>query len=157
MKTLTITKIALFAALYAALSLLIPTGSGMIQLRVAEVLNLLAAFNPIYIVSLGLGCLITNILTSPLGWIDWIVGTGATVLSAVLIWRTRKNLWLASLWPVLLNGIIISAEGALLADWPFAPTALGIAASELIMVTIIGVPLIKAVTKNIKVRKFLES
>lgn len=104
---------ALIAAIYAALTLVLaPISFGPIQFRISEVMVLLAYFDPFYIIGLTLGCFISNILGS--GLIDAIFGTIATFISVVLVYYTSKlkikepvRMFLASLWPVIINGLII--------------------------------------------------
>ena len=135
-------KAALIAALYiAATALIAPVSFGPIQFRISEVLNLLAFFNPLYISAVSLGCFIANILFSPYGLVDALVGTLHTLVSLILIWKTR-NLLRASLWPALMSFIValgIAYASGTMAG--FIPLYLYIALSELIIVTVIGVPL----------------
>lgn len=104
---------AIIAAIYAALTLfLAPISFGPVQLRLSEVMVLLAIFDPLYIIGLTLGCFIANIFGS--GVIDAMFGTLATFISVVLIYFTGKlkirelpKLFIASIWPVIINGLII--------------------------------------------------
>ena len=80
-----ITKTALIAALYFALSMLsnaVGLCSGVIQCRISEALTILPAFLAEAIPGLAIGCLLTNIITSATIW-DIIFGTGATLIGAV--------------------------------------------------------------------------
>ena len=80
-----ITKAALIAALYFALSMLsnaVGLCSGVIQCRISEALTILPAFLAEAIPGLAIGCLLTNIITSATIW-DIIFGTGATLIGAV--------------------------------------------------------------------------
>ena len=144
--TKVLTRLSIVAALYIALCMHIPS-SGQIQFRFAEILNLLPVISPLYILPVTLGCAITNLLTSDLGIIDVVVGSLCTLVATFMVYKTRKNLILASLWP-LLNGVVIAAEGYYIAGWPFWMTALWITISEFIIVTLIGVPLFKMMLKN---------
>lgn len=138
-----VVRTAVVAALYAALTLsMAPISYGMIQLRLSEVMTLLAFINPVYIAGLTLGTLIANI-ASQLGMADMVFGTLATFISVVLMSR-MKNIWLASLWPSVINGVII---GSMLYVLGFIPEGLGLAAGmgfvflgEFVVVTLIGVP-----------------
>ena len=102
--------IALVAAVYATFTLSqYGIGFGPIQFRVAEGLNLLAFFNPIFIPAVTIGVFLTNIF-SPNGVIDVIFGTLATVISLLLIRLTKKttnSLLLSAVWPVVINAAII--------------------------------------------------
>ena len=102
--------IALVAAVYVAITLAqYGIGFGAIQFRVAESLNLLAFFNPIFVPAVTLGVFLTN-LFSPNGIIDVIFGTLATVIALTLIRITKKttnSLLFAAVWPVVVNAAII--------------------------------------------------
>lgn len=112
-KTRRIVYAAIIAAIYAALTLVLaPISYGPVQFRLSEVMVLLAIFDPLYIIGLTLGCFLANIFGS--GVIDAILGTLATFISVVLIYFTGKlkikelpKLFIASLWPVIVNGLII--------------------------------------------------
>lgn len=80
-----ITKAAVIAALYFALSMLsnaVGLCSGVIQCRISEALTILPAFLVEAIPGLAIGCLLTNIITSGTIW-DIIFGTGATLIGAI--------------------------------------------------------------------------
>lgn len=90
-KAQNMTLVAIVAALYAAVTMVIaPIGFGPVQLRLSEGLNHLAAWNKRYILALSLGVLIAN-LVSPMGWIDWVFGTLDTVaMTSLTYYLTRK-------------------------------------------------------------------
>lgn len=149
-------KVSLMAALYIVLTMAIaPVGYGPIQFRVSEVLNLLVFFNPIYGISLILGCAISN-LYSPLGIYDVIFGTLSTALSVYFIAKS-KNLFIASLWPSLFIPIIVGLELYLLQNIPFVATTASIFVSEFIIMTIIAYPLFKVISKNNKLVSYLKN
>ncbi len=141
-----IVRTAIVAALYAVLTFaLAPISYGMIQFRLSEVMTLLAFINPVYIVGLTLGTLIAN-MASQLGMMDMVFGTLATFISVFLVSRT-KNIWIASLWPSIVNGVII---GSMIYYLGFVPEGFGVLAAigfvfvgEFVVVTLIGVPLYK--------------
>jgi uncharacterized membrane protein len=142
-KTRKIAYIGMVAALYAVMTWAIaPMSYGPIQLRISEVLVLLAFIDDTYIPGLFLGCIVANI-ASPYGVVDVIVGSSATLLSVYLI-NKSKNLFVASLWPTI-NCIFIGAEIFFLYHAPFWATSATIALGELIVVTGIGYPLFKYV------------
>ena len=79
-----VVKLSVVAAIYVALTLsLYPLSYGAIQFRLSEALMMLIAYNPIYSISLIIGCLISN-LASPMGTIDIVFGTLATVVSCIM-------------------------------------------------------------------------
>lgn len=104
-----LTTAAIIAAVYAALTLLLPIPQyGSIQFRVAEALTVLPFLIPEAIPGLAIGCLLANLIGSPI-LLDWIFGTLATLLAA--LWTSKmKHRWLAPLPPVLCNMVIVGAE-----------------------------------------------
>ncbi|NCC77545.1 MAG: QueT transporter family protein, partial [Clostridia bacterium] len=66
---------------------------GMIQFRLAEALTVLAAMTPAAIPGLFLGCLLANTLNPmSLGPVDIILGSLATLISAVVTWKLSRVL-----------------------------------------------------------------
>ena len=101
-----LTLAALIAAVYAAVTMLLPA-YGEIQLRVSEAMTVLPFLFPAAIPGLAVGCFIVN-LFSPYP-LDILFGTLATLL-ACLMTRHMPNRWLAPLPPVLCNALIVGAE-----------------------------------------------
>lgn len=90
--TADIVKIAIVAALYVAVTLMIsPIASGPIQFRVSELFNFLAFYNKRYIWAVTLGCAIANYFSSTsLGWPDVIIGSLSTLIFLSLgVWITK--------------------------------------------------------------------
>lgn len=149
-RNLTVQKMvrtALVAALYAALTLLIqPIAYGDVQFRLTEVMVLLCFYSPEYCLAMVLGCAIAN-LFSTLGYIDVLVGSLATLLAVIPMYKTRR-LWLASLFPVLTNGLLVGLELSLIFEAPFWLMALSVAAGEFVVVCLVGVPLFKLVLER---------
>ncbi len=148
-----LTKSAVVAAVYVVLTLAVaPISYGPIQFRVAEILNLLAFFNPIYIIAVTLGCFISN-LNSPFGLYDVVFGTAHTFLSVLFIWRSRR-LITASLWPALLS-VIIALELNLVLATPILETWFYVALSEIIICTLIGVPVVYLLHRSGFLRRYI--
>lgn len=98
---------ALIAAIYAVLTIAIaPLSYGMMQLRFSEVMTILPVFTPVAIPGLFIGCLLSNLL-SPVGIVDVIFGSLASLVSAYGTYKLRNNTWLAPLPPVLINAVVI--------------------------------------------------
>ncbi|GMA70710.1 membrane protein [Leuconostoc litchii] len=120
-RTRNITLTALVAALYAAITLVIaPIGFGPVQLRLSEGLNHLTAWNKRYIIALGLGVFIANLI-SPLGWIDWVFGTAGTlIMTSVTYLLTRKVHY--AVWKIIISSTVVSTLGMaiLAAEFTFA-------------------------------------
>ena len=129
-----LTRLALVAAMYVALTLAVPALSfSAIQCRFSEILVLLCFYRKDYSVALILGCFIAN-LFSPFGWYDLVFGVGATIL-AVLPMYYFKNVFLAALLPVVSNGILVGIEIWLLGD-PLWISMGSVAVGELIAMTV---------------------
>ena len=137
---------AMVAALYAVLTLALPA-YGPLQFRLSEIMTLLAFYNPFYIIPLTIGCAIAN-LASPFGIIDVIFGSLASFLALTAMSKT-KNIYLASIWPAFFS-IIIGLEIMFLSTEPinFFLVTGQIMLSQFIVVTIIGIPVIKVFMKN---------
>lgn len=147
MKKIAITGIT--AAVYAALTvLLLPISYGMIQLRISEVMTLLAFVNPVFIPGLILGTFVAN-MYSPMPVPDMIMGTTATAIAVVMMSKT-KNVWFASLWPTIANGLIIGLELYLFAGMPLLASMGFVALGEFVVVTLVGCPLYLAIKSRHK-------
>ena len=146
------------AAIYVVLTLMLGSLSfGPIQFRIAEALVLLCFFDKKYFMPLTIACLISNLM-SPFGLYDVIFGTLATVLSLLCISKS-KNIVIASLFPVLFNGVIVSIEILLMNGVfeleVFLFNFLTIAIGEFVCVTIFGVLLFSLLKKNKEFMKLL--
>ncbi|MEA5027050.1 MAG: QueT transporter family protein [Erysipelotrichaceae bacterium] len=155
--------ISLIAAIYTVVSLLGASLSfSNIQVRFAEVLCLLPILFPWAIWGVTLGCFLTNLLgvvftVNTLGIIDIVFGTLATFIAAYLTYRWRNirfGNWpvLSALAPVVVNGIVIGLELALVfgnGDFSlFVLFALEVAAGELIACVLIGLPVIRQLERT---------
>ena len=97
---------ALIASLYVAMLFVFQWASfGVVQFRIAEVLLLLLFFNKHHWVGIIIGTLIGNLLMSPIA-LDWIIGTGASLITVFLMIKTKEEL-LSLLWPAIVNGLIV--------------------------------------------------
>ena len=132
---------------------------GAIQVRIAEALILLCFFNKKYFTPLVLGCFVAN-LFSPFGIVDILLGTLATALALIGVMHS-KNMIVASLFPVLSNGLIIGLEITLLNGvfefsvflFNFCAVAIG----EFIAVSIFGVILFMILRKNHSFMELIEA
>lgn len=113
---LKIAQNGIVGAIYFLLCFLFQSISfGTIQVRFAEILNLLCFFRPDYIFGVTLGCFLAN-LQSSLGWPDILIGTAATFLSCLLIAFSSPRLFFACFYPVIINGLVVGAELCWLLD-----------------------------------------
>lgn len=145
-------KTAIIAALYAVITIVLaPISYGPIQFRVSEIMVLLAFFDPFYIVGLTIGCFIANML-GPNGLMDIVFGTLATFISVYAISITEKlmkgkklTLVVASLWPTVFNGLIVGWMLYYVYELPLLLSIAEVAIGEFVVVTIVGVPVIKLI------------
>lgn len=155
MSTRNLVRIAVIAALYAAVTLaLAPISYGPLQVRVSEALTVLPFITPVAIPGLAIGCLIANILGPGLGVLDVIFGTAATLLAAIITWRMRKA-WLAPLPPVIANGLIIGALLHYVGGYPLVPTMLWVALGEFAACYILGYPFLLLIERNPRLKQLL--
>ena len=112
-KLLFITQGAVIAALYVVLTLLSgPLASYSPQVRFSEALCVLAAFTPVAIPGLTIGCALANLLTDASIW-DIIFGSAATLVGAVGTYFLRKIAlkgpfgFVAAVPPIVANTLII--------------------------------------------------
>jgi uncharacterized membrane protein len=136
---------------------------GPVQFRFSEALTVLPVFTPAAIPGLAVGCLIAN-LASPLGIVDWIFGTLATLGSALCTYalrnvRIKKLPVLAPLPPVLFNALFVGLEIACLSESGafsfmnaslsgFLYGALSVGIGELVVCYALGLPLLAAVQRT---------
>ena len=125
MNTKTLTRVALIAAVYTVISLVLaPLSFGNIQVRFAEALTLLPLIYQPAIAGVTLGCFLTNLIGAlmgfnPTGLLDAVIGTAATLIAAIITWRCRNKRvaglpLISILAPVVLNFFFVGAELAFL-------------------------------------------
>ncbi|HEY8498611.1 MAG TPA: QueT transporter family protein [Limnochordales bacterium] len=138
---------ALIAALYVALtaamgplSFGLPLGPIVIELRVSEALAVLPVLYAEAVPALFAGVWLANTLGGLGPWDVW-GGSLVTLLAAYLTWRHRRHR-LAVLWPVVANGLLVSAYLSRLLGLPYWATAAGITLSEALVVLGLGLPLL---------------
>lgn len=141
-----LTEAAVIAAMYAALTILVPGGSGQIQVRVSEALTVLPFFTPAAIPGLFAGCLAANFFVGN-GIYDLIFGSLATLLAAFLT-RKMPSKYLAPLPPVLVNAVVIAFVLKLTANLPILVSMGFVAIGELVACYVLGYPLLLFVEKQ---------
>jgi uncharacterized membrane protein len=119
---------AIIAALYFLLTLVLPSYES-IQFRLSEILVLLCFWRPDLIIGVTLGCLCSNFM-SPLGLTDIIFGTLATFVSSFLIAYASPRLWVATIYPIAVNAVVVGAEIYYVENAPFWLTAGSVAIGE---------------------------
>lgn len=113
-----LTRAGVVAAVYGGLTIItLQLGSylawGPIQFRISEALTVLPLFWSASVPGLALGTLIANLynlgVAGPLGWLDVVFGTLATLLGALWTRKFRARPALALAGPVLANALIVAA------------------------------------------------
>ncbi len=101
-------KNAMIAAIYVVLLYVFQFLSfELIQFRIAELLLVLILFNSKSFYGITIGTFVGNLLFSPFGFVDAVVGTIATIITLLCMISLKKKLVLALLMPGIVNGIII--------------------------------------------------
>ena len=143
------TRCAIIAALYAAITLLLaPISYGEVQVRLSEALTLLPILLPEAVPALVIGCLLANILGGATIF-DILFGTLATLLAAVCTRLLREKQLLASAMPVIFNGLIVGA----VVHYCYAPVVplvlcmVFVAVGEAISCMLLGPVLLRAVRR----------
>ncbi|KAF0426738.1 QueT transporter family protein [Pediococcus acidilactici] len=142
------------AALYVAITLIFaPISYGVVQLRLSEMFNHLAAFNKRYIFAVTLGVFIVNIF-SPLGVVDMIFGTAGTLIGTTLTYFTARNVnakplkFLIATVCQLPGMFLVDLEMHLYMNLPLFPTYWVLALGEIASMAI-GAVVVYLITKKI--------
>ena len=108
--TLYLTQASLIAALYVMLTIIsnfAGLASGVIQLRLSEMLTILPVFTPAAIPGLAVGCAVANLATGCALW-DVVFGTLATTLGALgTYYIGRKYPYAGPAFPIAANALIV--------------------------------------------------
>lgn len=151
-KVLNLCRGGIIAALYVVLTLLanaLGLANNLIQVRFSEALTILPYFTSAAIPGLFAGCLISNLLTGA-ALIDVVFGSVATLIGAALTFAFRKKSpWLAPLFPILSNTIIVPF--ILLYAYEIKPLRLSfitVGAGEIISCGVLGMLLLFALKKR---------
>ena len=155
------------AALYVVLTLpMAQFAFGPIQFRLAEVLTVLPAFTAGYIPGVSLGCFIANLLNpNNLGPVDIIFGTLATVIAGIFTRIIgKKNKILGIIPPIISNGLIVGGylpfllvdEGSSVTAQAVIISMAEVAASEAVLLIIVGIPFILLIEKNSRLKSLVE-
>ncbi len=162
-------RAGVIAALYTVLTCTVaPLAFGPIQFRPSEALCILPLFFVEAIPALYIGCILSNLFTSPYVF-DILLGSLATLLAAIVTYmvgrffkKTFPKLFLGGLPPVLFNALIIpviivflspnGADGYSSMAAAYLLTALSIFISEAGVVYGLGTPLYFAL-QNFKPNK----
>ena len=155
---------ALIAALYVALTylqnMLLPgSATWAIQFRASEALCVLALFTPVAIPGLTIGCLLFNISYSAALPLDFLVGTGATLLATGARYFLRRVTvrgypWAAMVMPALWNGLLVGWELSAYIGGAFWLNAVYVAIGEVAVLLTLGSALFYGI-KSRRLQRFL--
>lgn len=110
MNTKYLTQAAIIAALYVGLthlSNLFGLASGLIQVRLSEILTILPIAIPAAIPGLFIGCILANLSTGAL-IMDILFGSLATLLAAILTRKLgKRSLYFGPIPPIVFNAVIV--------------------------------------------------
>jgi len=154
-----VVRAGIVASLYTVLTVLTNAfglASGVIQVRLSEALTILPVYTLCAVPGLFVGCLVSNLLTG-CAMADVVFGSVATLIGAVFTRMLRKNVYLASLPPVVSNAVIVpfvlrfvyGLEDA----WWFMVVSVG--AGEIISCCVLGI-LLSVGIKRYKLDKILK-
>jgi uncharacterized membrane protein len=147
---------ALIAALYLDITLVTASFAYRdIQFRIAEIFVLLVFFRKDYLIGITIGCFLANLL-GPFGILDAVFGSLATLASGLLI-AYSKRLFVATLFPVVINGFVVGAELYFLEGLPFWLSTLFVAIGEFAVVSVLGYLVFKKLRSNEYFMKMIDA
>ena len=149
MSTRLLVRAALYAALYAVLTLtpgLNAIAYGPVQFRVADALLAFACVDPAAVVGLSVGTALGN-LGSPMFLVDVVVGALLTLVAASLMYRIGPR-FIALVAPVVVNGLGVAAMLALVLHLPFWASAVWVSAGEAAVMATLGAALLVLVRRR---------
>lgn len=144
-----LTRAAVYAALYAALTLapgLNALAYGQVQFRVSEALMVFACFDPAAVAGLTVGCAIANV-GSPMMPLDIVVGAALTLAAAGVMYALGPRLP-ALAAPVVVNAFGVAAMLALVLGLPYWASALWVGIGEAAVLFTLGLALLLVVRRH---------
>lgn len=139
-----LTKMALVAALYVAVTVLLSVISfGAVQLRLSEMFNYLALYNKRYVVAVTLGVILANFM-SPTWIVDVPIGGIATFLVLLLCRSITKHI-ANDIGKMVVTALIfavsmftVAGQLTILYELPFWATWFTVGIGELLSMTVGG-------------------
>lgn len=148
--TTRLTRAALVAALYIAITLLfqpISGFSGQFQLRISEALTLLPVLMEEAVPGLFVGCLLANLLGGGT-LLDILFGSLATLAAAVWTRKLQGRPVMAALPPVLVNMLVVGTVQAFTLKLPWLPSVLWVGLGQAAACYGLGLPLVLLILKR---------
>jgi len=136
-----IVRIALIAAIYAAITIVMaPFSYGPVQVRVSEAMTVLPFLFPESVLGLFIGCLLANIYGG-YGLVDIVFGSLATLAAAYLT-RKMPHWLLAPLPPVVVNAVVVGLMLHYVAGFPLVETMIWVGLGQVAACYLLGLPLL---------------
>ena len=145
-----IARSGLLAALYAALTLAPGLNSlayGQVQFRVSVGLLPLATVDPAAVAGLTLGTAFAN-TASPMGLADVVFGSFLTLVATLIMYRLGPRLPALAV-PIVVNGLGVPVELALVLDLPYWYSVLTVMAGEAAVMLTLGIIVLKVVRSGV--------
>ena len=140
-----IVRLSIIAAMYVLFTVINPFSYNAIQFRISEILMILCFFRKDYSIALIIGCLISNFFSGFMLY-DIIFGTLATALACLCI-IFSKNIYVAIIYPIIFNSLLVGYELSLITDISFTLNAIYVGIGETV-VMIIGLIIFIKLRKN---------
>ena len=136
-----LTQGATIAAIYVVLTMVLaPISYGALQIRISEALTILPYFTPAAIPGLFIGCIIAN-FNSPLGMMDVVFGSFASLVAAIITSRIKDKRWVA-IPSIIANAIIVPFVLKYTLGIPYFINVIWIAMGQTIACYGLGYPLL---------------
>lgn len=154
----------IIGALYAAITLpFAPLAFGAVQFRFAEMLNHLAVFNKKYAYGVTAGVILTNLILSPFGIYDWILGVGHTIVSFLVFFALTRHIK-SPVKKMVINALVFSVFSFMIAlmllligaEAVFWYTYLTVFIGQFVTM-MLGVPVILILDKSVNFKKQMEN
>ncbi len=145
-----IARSGLYAAAYAGLTLVPGLNSlayGQVQFRVSEGLLPFATVDPAAVVGFTLGTAIAN-TASPMGLVDVVFGSLLTLLATLIMFRIGPRLR-ALAAPIVVNGLGVPVELALVLGLPFWLSVVAVTAGEAAVMLTLGMIVLRLVRSGV--------
>ncbi|MCL2546675.1 MAG: QueT transporter family protein [Oscillospiraceae bacterium] len=94
------------AAYFALVAIFQLVSFGPFQVRVAEMLTVMPFFFPVTAFGLFVGCFFANLIFSPFGIIDALIGGTASLVAGLIVANIRIK-WLVPVAPIVLNAFAV--------------------------------------------------
>ena len=154
---------AIIGALYTGITIMVaPVAFGAVQFRLSEMLNHLAVFNKKYAYGVTAGVILTNLILSPFGVYDWVLGVGHTILSFIIFFVLTKRVQ-SPVKKMVINTIVFSVMSFMIALMLLLIGAVEVFWINYLTVFLgqfvtmmIGIPVVMALDKKLNFNKRIE-